>query len=568
MKRSTPWFFSLASGLLIVLAACERVATPTPEPYPVAVVQEDRAIVREGPGSEYTSAGQVTKDSRLQIVGRNAGSDWWQVCCVRGQQVWIAGRLVQLAGATASIPLSGSIPTPLPTSTPVPPTPTPLPPTPTPMPISVEDSVIMADGQGIAVLGPKGWSRQVDELVLPGAAVADVAVDAEGRVWVIKDGGVSIFDGQKWNHYQWQLEALLCCNGVAFDSESRAWLTRLFGVSVVEEGKWTHYEAEVFGLGASPGSINDITTDAQDRVWVATGSGITVFDGSSWTPFDVSLWSSPETSGLVINEANSIAAAPDGRIWVGHNQGVSVFDGSDWVNYGAPWDEPDVDVPELSVVQAVTVAGNGSVWAVTLEGDVAALIDGQWTVYDRSNSGLLGGRGTSIAVDPQGRLWVGTGWQVTVFDGQNWISYTPATAGLPARGVTAIAFSGDGPAVLPEPENVRPGRVQGRMPQRLAGSQVYICWEVQHFLFPMYDLLGGTPCEGVTAMTTSSADGDFSIEGIPRGRYSYAVSTPNDKWTTDTVKFCPTHGSCVSLLPVDFTVDAGETVDLGDILGP
>lgn len=108
---------------------------PTPTPAPVVIVQQDKVNVRQGPSTAYPILGQVTRGTSLQIVGRNTAGDWWQVCCVNGQQVWIIGRLVQVQGDTSAVQVVASVPPPPPTATPRPrPTPTPAAPTTTPAP--------------------------------------------------------------------------------------------------------------------------------------------------------------------------------------------------------------------------------------------------------------------------------------------------------------------------------------------------------------------------------------------------------------------------------------------------
>lgn len=110
--------------------------TPTPPPNPIAIVQGDRVNVRQGPGTNYAIAGQTTQSTRLEIIGRNAGGDWWQVCCVDGRQVWIANSLVQVEGDTGMVQVAANIPPPPPpTATPIPAaTATPAPPPPTAAP--------------------------------------------------------------------------------------------------------------------------------------------------------------------------------------------------------------------------------------------------------------------------------------------------------------------------------------------------------------------------------------------------------------------------------------------------
>lgn len=109
--------------------------TPTPEPKPIAVVNSPLINVRQGPGTTYPLAGQLERGTELTIVAKNPAGDWWQVCCVNGQNVWIADFLVDTSGPLETVPVAADIP-PAPTPTPAPPTPTPAPaqPTPTPAP--------------------------------------------------------------------------------------------------------------------------------------------------------------------------------------------------------------------------------------------------------------------------------------------------------------------------------------------------------------------------------------------------------------------------------------------------
>jgi SH3-like domain-containing protein len=88
-----------------------RPPTPTLEPA-YAIVQGDKVNVREGPGTAYLTSGQVAKNMRLEIVGKNPDGDWWQLCCVDGQRAWIVGRLVTTEGDVGSVPVATNIPTP------------------------------------------------------------------------------------------------------------------------------------------------------------------------------------------------------------------------------------------------------------------------------------------------------------------------------------------------------------------------------------------------------------------------------------------------------------------------
>lgn len=95
--------------------------TDTPTPVaPKAIVGGDGQVnVRTGPGTAYPEAGQVATGTELDIVASNAAGDWFEVCCVDGQSVWIVARLVEVTGDAGLIQVAQNIPAP-PTATPVP----------------------------------------------------------------------------------------------------------------------------------------------------------------------------------------------------------------------------------------------------------------------------------------------------------------------------------------------------------------------------------------------------------------------------------------------------------------
>ncbi len=93
-----------------VVAAAVAEPTPAPTPYPepdeaTAYIQAALLNVRSGPGIDgYTIIDQVTANSALPIVGRDASGEWWQVRT--GDQVaWVAGAYVYAAGPLEALPI-------------------------------------------------------------------------------------------------------------------------------------------------------------------------------------------------------------------------------------------------------------------------------------------------------------------------------------------------------------------------------------------------------------------------------------------------------------------------------
>ncbi|HSN77843.1 MAG TPA: DUF3048 C-terminal domain-containing protein [Anaerolineae bacterium] len=83
----------------------EGTPTPEPTPAPVAFLQpsQDDVNTRKGPGTNYGKVGQVTRADSLGVFGKSADGGWYKVCCVNGQEAWIASQFAQLSGDTAAI---------------------------------------------------------------------------------------------------------------------------------------------------------------------------------------------------------------------------------------------------------------------------------------------------------------------------------------------------------------------------------------------------------------------------------------------------------------------------------
>ncbi|MFA5803444.1 MAG: FISUMP domain-containing protein [Melioribacteraceae bacterium] len=70
--------------------------------------------------------------------------------------------------------------------------------------------------------------------------------------------------------------------------------------------------------------------------------------------------------------------------------------------------------------------------------------DGNWTVYNTTNSSLPHNSIKTIAVDNAGIKWIGTENGLAKYDGTNWTVYTTANSSLPYNYVSSIAIDGAG----------------------------------------------------------------------------------------------------------------------------
>ncbi len=110
-----------------------RVAGPRPLPTPFVVVDTDSLRGRRGPDIAFPPVGQALRGTELMVLGKSPANDWWWVCCLANQPVWVPATQVTANGPLEAVPVLTPAPTPSPTPVPPPtltptPTLTPLPP--------------------------------------------------------------------------------------------------------------------------------------------------------------------------------------------------------------------------------------------------------------------------------------------------------------------------------------------------------------------------------------------------------------------------------------------------------
>jgi hypothetical protein len=129
-----------------------------------------------------------------------------------------------------------------------------------------------------------------------------------------------------------------------------------------------------------------------------------------------------------------IVIAPDG-MWAGSQYGISHFAGA-WTTYTAGKDLPGGNV------LSVAVAPDGAIWVGTYSGGVSRFYGASWTTFSTAD-GLLDANVYAIAVGYDGTVWAGTHIGLAHFDGSTWVSYTAAD-GLSTPSTTDLVVARDG----------------------------------------------------------------------------------------------------------------------------
>jgi ligand-binding sensor domain-containing protein len=131
-----------------------------------------------------------------------------------------------------------------------------------------------------------------------------------------------------------------------------------------------------------------------------------------------------------------IAVDDYGRVWAINNSTLSAFNGQSWTDCQKP--------DGVYTLEAIAIDPDGRIWLGHYEG-VSVLDKGQWLTYSSDEFGLgdFADLINDVAVDHQGRTWVATSSGVAVLDGDSWTPYDESS-GLTYDSTTAIVVDYQG----------------------------------------------------------------------------------------------------------------------------
>jgi len=186
------------------------------------------------------------------------------------------------------------------------------------------------------------------------------------------------------------------------------------GVAVLNGKSFTAYTAD---KGLPDNGVNAVAV-AGGKIWAGTDKGLALLAGGKWKTFTTD-------NGLSHNKVTALMIDPAGKVWVGTMKGISVYDGSSFKIYdmksGLSWNQ----------VKALAYdARKKTVWAAVGEKDVNSLKEGgEWNTFMDIQEGI-----TSIMVDTQSRIWIGSTNGLIKYNGDEWID-DPKKLNVPAAQV-------------------------------------------------------------------------------------------------------------------------------------
>lgn len=266
--------------------------------------------------------------------------------------------------------------------------------------------------------------------------VHSISIDANGSGWVGTDNGVGKFDGKTWTNYSTSNSSVPsgAVSSIAFDAQGNKWLATEGGGLVEFDGtNWTPYNTSNSTLPSN--FVYAASVGPHGNKWVGTDAGFAELSGSTWTIFN-STNSNPD---LTDESIMSIFIDGQGTKWVGTwDKGLIRFDGMNSTEY-----DPSNCAMTSYIVQSMAVDKQGKMWIGTDNGLVEW--DGStWTAYGTSNSALTNADINALAIDTAGNKWVGTKAGLGKFDGTNWAIYTTGNSGLPSMVIQSLAIDSHG----------------------------------------------------------------------------------------------------------------------------
>ena len=355
-------------------------------------------------------------------------------------------------------------------------------------------------GRGVMLLNTQGTLNPEDDIVthytkentdndgrkpwtgLGSNNVHSIAVDGD-RVWFgtvpvtwdqsqrsFTDGGLSVFDGQRWTLRTVEntggsntglrndnvAAVAIGCQGRVWVGTGNQWDYFGSGIDVLDTGgaphelsndNWTRYQ---YGKIASNNVTEIVSLCSFNEIWMSGthhvqpsdprggGGGGLVGGGAAVYNFDLDAWIKYDTSNGLVSyrddtikaEAMTVAVSEDGTVWVG-TYGTLETTVADVV-YGQPylpavvnWYQDNLWYSQVferdGWVSAIAIDANGVVWVGTSRGGADRDKDGR---VDKEPDRAVGG--------------------IKLFNGQDWYTLTPANSGLVSNDIEIIAVDPNG----------------------------------------------------------------------------------------------------------------------------
>lgn len=395
--------------------------------------------------------------------------------------------------------------------------------TPTPLAVgaayinpSLEKGVACFDAgiYGLTCLDESGWHTfTTDNSPIEDNSLSDIALCPDGKLLLSTYSDLLLWDGLQWQSIPGNQNISFIACGL----QGTIWTSGSDGISHYDGVNWVHINIEDITPLLDPKILEECTYQhlsklsltPEGTLWSTLCGNLVYYDGNSWTSIDAPAFLTVFASG----RGEEIWAIADDDLYHYANQ--------EWEQNTNPREGQFTDL---------IVDQDNSVWLSTTSGEVLVFQDGNWLYYAATAGGQISPHLTFLTLDGRGRLWVGSEWGLSVFNGQQWIAYQMYNADLANFEIGKIVVLKGGPD-LPEPIDKPNGSITGRITtaeQAAENISIEVCqYHMGYMIFFV-----NSPCSGkhLVYKTTTDDIGNFTLEEIPPGYYSLFLESKPDDW--------------------------------------
>ncbi len=274
-------------------------------------------------------------------------------------------------------------------------------------------------GDGLFSFDGNDFRKYSEKDGLPFSNVFDIVQDRNGRIWFAGDiGGLHYFEGGKFkkkdlggNFPQKRILDLMA------DNSGRIWMATDDGLVMMDGEKFQVYDTS---SGFPVNTVNCTEQDSNGVIWAGImNGGIARFENGKWKIFTTA-------DGLFDNQVRDLVFDNDGMLWIGTATGVGNFDGKEFRQF----DQID------EYIYTLFKDNEGNIWMGTRGGGAWKYSGNRFVKWSESE-GLENKVIWAIEKGPDGKLWVGTNRNVSIFDGKKF-SNLPASSPIASSYVTEI----------------------------------------------------------------------------------------------------------------------------------
>lgn len=247
---------------------------------------------------------------------------------------------------------------------------------------------------GVSRFDGRKFETFTTEHGLPSNNISCIFIDNQKQLWVGTRAGIGRFDGKRFktlNKADGLISDDITC--IYQDSYGNYWFGTADGITRLDAKGYTNYSG---ANGLRDTHIWSITEDSQKNVWFATSEGIHVFNGRSFMVYD-------EQNGLPSRTINHLYRDSQLRIWISTSAGVGLYSNGKFKSYTIK------DGLPTNLVWYVIEEQNKRILIATAAGVVLYQPENnKFQPFLRTQNGLTGNEINCMLRDSGRNLWVGT----------------------------------------------------------------------------------------------------------------------------------------------------------------